>query len=87
MTETSDIPRPTYDAETLTRAMRELESHYGMTSDKFYTAHLTDNGLPPNMRQFDRHVWASFYEDVQRLRESEPSGVLGRVERVFASAS
>ncbi len=81
------MSRPTYDAETLTRAMRELESHYGMTSDEFYAAHLADDGLPPNIKQFDRHVWASFCEDVQRLRKSEPSGVLGRVERAFATAS
>ncbi len=80
------MTRPTYDAKTLTQAMRELESHYGMTSGEFYAAHLADDGLPPNMRQFDRHVWASFYEDVQRLRETEPGGVLGRVERVFASS-
>jgi hypothetical protein len=84
---TSDMTRPTYNPETLTRAMRELETHYGMTSDEFYAAHLADDGLPPDMRQFDRHVWASFYEDVQRLRESAPSSVIGRVERVFASAS
>lgn len=87
MTRTSDMTRPAYDAESLTRAMREFEGHYRMTSATFYAAHLADDGLPANMRQFDRHVWASFYEDIQRLREAEPGGVLGRVERVFASAS
>jgi hypothetical protein len=79
----SETARPSYTAESLERAMSEFETHYGMSSVAFYKAHQTDT-LPARMPRFDRHVWASFYEDVQRLRAGDD--VLGRVERALVTA-
>ncbi len=83
-----ETDRPSYTAESLARAMAEFEAHYGMSSDAFYAAH-QDDVLPTRVGRFDRHVWASFYEDVQRLRAgAKPADkdVLGRVERALVTA-
>jgi hypothetical protein len=79
----SEIDRPSYTAESLSRAIAEFERHYEMSSEAFYEAHQADT-LPATMPRFDRHVWASFYEDALRLRQRDD--VLDRVGRAFVTA-
>lgn len=82
MPETS---RHIYDADSLTLGLAVFERSYRMTSEEFYAAYRAER-VPAEIPGFDCHVWASFYEDVRRLRGDEPESVLGQVERVFASA-
>lgn len=73
-----------YNADSLTESMHEFETAYGMASRDFYARHLDDSGLD-HMPRFERHVWASFYEDVQRMRGED--AVMDRVSRTFAIAT
>lgn len=61
--------------------MREFEQTYRLSSTEFYERHRRDESLEAIPR-FHRHLWASFYEDVQRMDET----IIGRVSRVFVSA-
>ncbi len=86
MDETRD-QRRTYSAESLTVAMGEFERMFGLASDEFYALHSADEPLA--IPRYERHVWASFYEDVLRLRGEGSSGdeaVMDRVSRSFATA-
>jgi hypothetical protein len=66
-TEGNGMERRYYDADSLARVLAAMEDTYGMSSDEFYEAYLT--GAPiDGLSRFNRHVWASFYRDVQRLR-------------------
>lgn len=58
-----------YDADSLERVLASLERDYGMSSAEFYAAHVA--GEPLDVSRFTRHVWASFYRDVRRLRGDE----------------
>ena len=55
-----------YDAESLERVLAALEREHGMTSAEFYARHVARE--PLEVPRFARHVWASFYRDVRRLR-------------------
>jgi hypothetical protein len=74
--------RSVYSAESLTRGLREFEAHFGLTSVEFYERHCADEAL--DVPRFERHVWASFYEDVMRLSEGEENNVMDRVSKSFA---
>jgi hypothetical protein len=76
-------PRYSYDASTLRRALIEFERAYGLDSDEFYGLYREGGELPAELPRFDRHVWASFVEDVRRLEGSSP---IERVTRSFAHA-
>jgi hypothetical protein len=58
-----------YDADSLERVLASLERDYRMSSADFYAAHIEGRLL--DMPRFTRHVWASFYRDVRRLRGDE----------------
>jgi hypothetical protein len=75
--------RYTYDAESLRQAMAAFERAYGIDSDDFYVRHTEGGELPAELPRFDRHVWASFVEDVRRLEGSTP---IERARRTFAHA-
>jgi hypothetical protein len=75
--------RYSYDAESLRRAMLGFERAYGIGSDQFYALHVEGGELPAEMPRFDRHVWASFVEDVRRLGGSTP---IEHARRTFAHA-
>lgn len=77
------MERATYNADSLSRALREFEEAFGMSSAEFYTRHREDLDLE-HVPRFERHVWASFYEDVQRMRDEDH--VMDRVSRTFATA-
>lgn len=76
-----------YDADSLETAARVFERAYGIDSDAFYEAYLA-NEVPDRIPRFDAHVWASFVEDVRRLRGAEPDGdpPIAKVQRTFAHA-
>jgi hypothetical protein len=87
--------RYSYDAETLRRAMETFERAYGLSSDEFYALYVEGGELPAELPRFDRHVWASFVEDVRRLEGSAPiepgrrleaSTPIERARRTFAHA-
>jgi hypothetical protein len=73
------MERNHYDAESLERVLARFEEHYDLTSRDFYAALVGDEELPP-MPGFHRHVWASFYRDVERLR----GGFARRAEDLLA---
>lgn len=77
------MQRAGYNAESLSQGLREFEIAFGMTSAEFYERHLA---LDPEMPipRYERHVWASFYEDVQRLATDDK--VMDRVSRSFVVA-
>lgn len=74
------MERRIYSAESLTTGLREFEQHFGMSSHEFYARHTADGEL--SIPRFERHVWASFYEDVIRLSAGDE--VMDRVSRSFA---
>lgn len=61
------MERNYYDASSLARVLRVFEERYGMSSEEFYTSHVSDEPLE-HVSGFHRHTWASFYRDVLRLR-------------------
>lgn len=80
-----DQERYFYDADSLEEATREFERVFGIDSAALYDAY-TANELPPNVPRFHAHVWASFVEDIRRLRDHDAEDTLGRVRRAFAHA-
>jgi hypothetical protein len=58
-----------YDAATLERATERFERDYGIESAVLYDAYVT-NELPANVPRFEAHLWASFVEDIRRLRSA-----------------
>lgn len=68
-----------YDADSLRSGLAEFERSYGLSSDEFYRRYTSGRDLPDGLPRFDRHVWASFVEDVRRLDGSTP------IERVASS--
>ncbi len=76
------MERAVYNADSLSRGMREFEIAFGMSSDDFYIRHREDRDLG-HVPRFERHVWASFYEDIRRMRGDT---VMDRVSRTFATA-
>jgi len=80
---TDEAPRYTYDVTTLRRSMAEFERAYGISSDEFYAVYAADKP-PVEIPRFERHVWASFIEDVRRLEADTPT--IERVRGTFAHA-
>jgi hypothetical protein len=74
------MDRRVYSAESLRRGLREFETHFGLSTEDFYERHRAGDELP--VPRFERHVWASFYEDVLRLTADD--SVMDRVTRSFA---
>lgn len=56
-----------YTAASLDSAVQEFEREYGMTSADFHARWTAEE--PMEIPRFEQHVWASFYEDVQRLTD------------------
>jgi hypothetical protein len=56
-----------YDAESLEEAIRVFEHAYGLDSDELFDAYAADE-VPVHIPLFEAHVWASFVEDIRRLR-------------------
>ena len=75
-----------YDLDSLTRALDMFEERYDLSSDKFFEAHRADGPLVDSVPGFHRHLWASFYLDVQRLRASSPTEFVAGVERALEAA-
>jgi hypothetical protein len=63
-----------YDASSLDRTLVALERRYGMPSREFYELHVAGE-LSAEISNFDRHVWASFYRDLCRMRGDDPCHV------------
>jgi hypothetical protein len=59
-----------YDLNSLSRALGKLEERYGLSSEEFMKAHLTDSPAVAEIPGFSRHIWASFYRDVERIEGS-----------------
>lgn len=78
-----ETERYSYDADTLRRALGEFERAYRLDSDEFYALYVSGGELPTELPRFDRHVWASFVEDVHRLEAPTP---IERARRSFAHA-
>jgi hypothetical protein len=76
-----------YDADSLENGLREFERAYGLDSDALYDLYVA-NDLPPELPRFQALVWASFVEDVRRLRGDDAGGedTMARVRRSFAHA-
>lgn len=75
-----------YDADSLGSAAQHFERAYGIESDSLYDAYVAGE-VPERIPRFDAFVWASFVEDIRRLRSAEPEeSPLTRVQRTFARA-
>ena len=61
------MEKRTYSANSLERVLLSFERRYEMSSAEFYGRHAADEPLP-EISGFHRHVWASFFRDVRRLR-------------------
>lgn len=64
------MEKRTYNAASLERVLLSFERRYGMSSADFSQRHRAEEALP-GIPGFHRHVWASFYRDVRRLRGDE----------------
>ncbi len=85
--EVPDMDRRHYTAESLDRALKELEREYGMTTAVFYERYCAGERL--DIPHFNQHVWASLHEDVQRMTNGngvprEP--VMARVNHALTAA-
>jgi hypothetical protein len=72
------VDRAYYDATDLDRVVTAFERRYHLPSAVFYERHASGarlEGIPG----FHRHVWASFYRDVLRLRGHDFAATAGRV--------
>lgn len=78
-----DQERYIYDAASLRLALAEFERAYGLTSEEFHELYKSGRDLPAELPRFERHVWASFVDDVRRLEGATP---IERVRRAFAHA-
>ena len=59
--------RNVYSAASLERVLGLFEERYGMTTPDFYEALVAGESFE-DIPRFHRHVWASFYRDVRRMR-------------------
>jgi hypothetical protein len=64
------MERNVYSATSLERVLALLEERYEMSTADFYDAHVAGETLE-HIPWFHRHVWASFYRDVRRMRGDE----------------
>lgn len=81
-----DSPPQYYDADSLESAARHFERAYGIDSDSLYDAYIA-GAVPEHIPRFDAFVWASFVEEIRRLRSAEPDeSPITRVRRTFAHA-
>ncbi len=62
-----------YNSTSIGEVLRVFERSYGMSSEDFYEAHLTDaevlTGIPGSQRQ----AWAGFYDTWTRMRSGSRS--------------
>ncbi len=64
------MERHYYSAASLRRVLSDLEERYGVTSAEFYSAYLADE-VPSRVSRYHRHVWASFFRDVERMEHAD----------------
>lgn len=76
------MKRRVYTADSLERLLSSLEKQYGMTSADFYGRVLGGDELP-DVPRFHRHIWASMYRDVRRMRGDD---FVDHVERTLSFA-
>lgn len=57
-----------YDLESLSRALGKLEERYGLPSDQFMNDHRADDPRVRGIPGFVRHLWASLFMDVERMK-------------------
>jgi flagellar biosynthesis regulator FlaF len=82
------MEKQAYSAQSLDRAVQELEREYGLTTEAFYAAYSAGEGLE-GMPHFTQHVWASFYEDIRRMTDGagvERKPVMTRVGQALVCA-
>ena len=72
--------RNVYTVASLERVLASFEEHYGLSTTDFYEAHVADAELD-HIPRFHRHVWASFYRNVRRMRGDD---FAERAERALA---
>jgi predicted nuclease of restriction endonuclease-like RecB superfamily len=83
-----DVKKYSYSAQSLDRAIQELEREYGMTTESFYAAYREQEGVD-GIPRFTQHVWASFYEDILRMTDGvgvEREPVMTRVGQALVCA-
>jgi hypothetical protein len=64
------VEKAYYDAASLERVVLSFERRYGLPSAEFYERHVNDEPLEA-IPGFHRHVWASFYRNVLRMRGTD----------------
>ena len=70
-----------YDLNSLSKALGIFEERYGLSSEEFFESHKSDGPVASKVPGFHRHLWASFYLDVQRMNGSDfVAGVEGTLE-------
>lgn len=75
-----------YDLDSLSRALGKLEERYGLPSDQFMDAHRVDGAAVRSIPGFVRHLWASLFLDVERMRGdgAHDSALVDGVDRALA---
>lgn len=56
-----------YDAQSLARALSTFEERFGLSSEKFYEAYVSDGEGLAGIPGFQQRVWASFHRDARCL--------------------
>lgn len=77
------MPMDYYDLNSLSQALNLLEKRYEISSKEFYESHKIDGPAAAKVPGFHRHLWASFYQDVQRM---SGSSFVASVERTLEYA-
>jgi hypothetical protein len=75
--------RATYNASSLRGALAELERRYGMPSEEFHARHIAGDEL--DVPRFDRHLWLSYYLELERAG-AEEDGLVAQTGRVLEPA-
>ncbi len=77
-----------YSLDSLSQALSLFEERYGLSSEKFLAAHRADDPAVDPIPGFHRHLWTSFYLDVQRMRTSDAKSAdfVTGVERALEAA-
>jgi hypothetical protein len=77
-----------YDLDSLSRALGKFEERYGLSSEEFVDAHRVDGDAVRIIPGFQRHLWASFYLDIERMRGSGHvrSEFVAGVDRALAAS-
>ena len=62
------------DAMDLERVLEMFERNYGLRSDDFYRAHLSNDSLATDLPVWHREVWAGTYRQLLTGRLAADSG-------------